>query len=141
MNHLSKTSFKILSLLKHGLVDIHVNQTDLSKEVIEQVSQNKIDVSKFMFKNMYPNSLFINNEDKGFCSDCYYLVQVKAKAITEGSIFLGSESSRISLDGGKVLFDEINKQNSTTLAIFYKVSKGNISLNVHSGKVNFVMTY
>jgi hypothetical protein len=31
LRHLSASSFKILSLLKHGLVDIQVNSTDLSK--------------------------------------------------------------------------------------------------------------
>lgn len=68
-------------------------------------------------------------------------MNLHANAISEGSIFLGSENSKVSLEAGKVLFDEIKQQNSTTMAIFYKVSKGTLHLNVHSGKVKVEMSY
>ena len=48
---------------------------------------------------------------------------------------LGSDTSKISLEAGKVLFDEIRTENSSSFAIFYKVSNGSIILNVLSGKV------
>jgi len=60
---------------------------------------------------------------------------------TEGSVFLGSESSKITLSEGKTFFDELIKQNETTLATFYKVSSGKFNLNVHSGKIKIEMNY
>lgn len=97
LHHLSASSFKILSLLKHGLVDISVNKTELTEQVISQVSAGTIDSKNFSLKNSYPNSLMVSSEAVGFCHDCYYLVNVRARTLTEGLVFLGSENSKISM--------------------------------------------
>lgn len=39
---MSKSSFKLLSLLKHGLLDISVNVTDIDKKVLEDVVNGKV---------------------------------------------------------------------------------------------------
>ena len=57
--------------------------------------------------------------------------------MTEGSIFLGSESSKIAITEDKILFDEIETKNALTYATFYKVSDGNLQFKVHQGKVAF----
>lgn len=57
--------------------------------------------------------------------------------MTEGSIFLGSESSKIAITEDKILFDEIETKNALTYATFYKVSDGNLQVKVHQGKVAF----
>lgn len=41
----------------------------------------------------------------------------------------------------KILFDEIETKNGMTFASFYKISPGSLQVKVHSGKVNFEMSY
>lgn len=53
----------------------------------------------------------------------------------EGSIFLGSESSKITISEEKILFDEIETKNAITYATYYKVSDGNLQVKVHKGKI------
>lgn len=128
-------------MLKHGLVDISVNRTELDEQVIGQVSAGKVEAKGFGFRNSYQNCLTVSEDAAGFCFDCYYLVNVKAKTLTEGSIFLGSENSKISLETGKVLFDEIKTKDTSTLALFYKISKGTLVASVYSGKIKVEMSY
>lgn len=55
----------------------------------------------------------------------------------EGSIFLGSQSSKIAITEDKILFDEIETKNVLTYATFYKVSDGNLQVKVHKGKIAY----
>ena len=83
----------------------------------------------------------INSTSKEFCTNCYYLINIHAKKQMEGSIYMGGENSKISMSDDKILFDEINTQNATTYATFYKVSSGKLQVKVHTGKIKFEMTY
>ena len=62
-------------------------------------------VEDFKFKTSYKNTLVIKPDEDGFCSDCHYLIYVKADKMTETTIFLGSEDTKISLERDKVLYD------------------------------------
>lgn len=75
----------------------------------------------------------IKYDQKGFCTDCHYLIYIKAEALTETTIFMGDENSKVSLTPGKVLYDEFDEMNVTSLATYYKVSSGKMMVKVHSG--------
>jgi hypothetical protein len=77
----------------------------------------------------------VNSSTKGFCSGCYYLICIRATKSTEGSIVIGSESSKFTLSENKVLVDELLNKGSTTYLNFYRVSGGQVVVNVHSGKI------
>jgi hypothetical protein len=140
--HISNTSFKLMSLKKYGEIYIFANQSDLTKGVLENLqTPNKITRSKFSFKSEYMNTLIISNEDKNFCAGCYYLICIYANRMTESSIMISSIHTKLTLSENKILFDEIKNKNSTTVASFYRISAGNLQVKVHSGKINFLMTY
>jgi hypothetical protein len=96
--HISNTSFKVMSLKKYGEIYIFANQSDLTKEVLENLqTPNKINRNKFAFKSEYMNTLTINSEDKNFCAGCYYLICIYANRMTESSIMINSIHTKLTL--------------------------------------------
>ena len=83
----------------------------------------------------------VKSDAKNFCFNCYYLIYVKAVKMMEGSIFLGSENSKIAISEDKILFDEIETKSAVTYATFYKVSEGKLQVKVYKGKISMEMTY
>lgn len=55
--------------------------------------------------------------------------------MTDTTIYMGGENSKVSLEKGKVYYDEIQNSESVSLATFYKVSAGKLLVKVHSGKI------
>lgn len=66
-----------------------------------------MDSKQFTFRSSYKNTLVVKSTEKEFCYNCYYLICIHATTMTEASIFLGSENSKIALSEQKILFDEI----------------------------------
>ena len=100
-----------------------------------------IDYSKFKFKTGYKNSLVIKNDQEGYCSDCHYLIYVKATKLTETTIWMGDENSKVSLEKGKVYYDEFDTLDTIAMATFYKVSSGKLLVKVHSGNIKVELEY
>lgn len=46
--------------------------------------------------------------------------------MTEGSIMIGSDQTKITMTENKILFDEIETKNGMTFASFYKISPGSL---------------
>lgn len=103
--HISLDSFKILSLERFGNLIFYANQTKLSPETLLAIRSNTLKPEDFTYKSSYKNSLFVDKNDKNFCSDCYYLLMVESTLKkTETSLFFGDTMSIIPI-GDKILFD------------------------------------
>ena len=83
----------------------------------------------------------IKNDKVGFCSDCHYLIYIRATKMTETTIYLGDENSKVSLERGKVYYDEFDSLDTVAMATFYKVSSGKLLVKVHSGSIHMELTY
>ena len=140
-HHIAENTFKIISLMKYGQLTIYVNETDLSRATFKDIRENNIKLSEFKFKTSYKNTLLVKPGEDGFCSDCHYLIYVQADRDTKTTIFLGSESTKVSLHKDKILFDELHTENTTTLATFTPVSAGDIMVKVHAGTIQVELSY
>ena len=109
--------------MKFGELKIFANESSLERDVFEKVKENDFNFSNFKFQTGYKNSLLIDSGVDGYCKDCHYIFYVHAEKMTETTIFLGSESSKISLQRERTFFDEIIDE-SITLATFYNAGEG-----------------
>jgi hypothetical protein len=96
-HHSSNTTFKVVCLKKYGEVQIFVNATNLDKDVLEHLQNNNVNTEEFAFQSLYQNTLVVDSTNKKFCIGCYYLICIRAKKTSEGSIMLGSTDTKISL--------------------------------------------
>ena len=103
--------------------------------------KKNIEYSKFSFKTGYKNTLVIKNDQEGYCSDCHYIIYVKATKPTQSTIWLGDENSKVSLEKGKVYYDEFDTLDTISMATFYKVSSGKILIKVHTGDIKVELEY
>ena len=103
---------------------MYANQTDITKQLFDEIENNKLEYQSFDFKSMYRNTLIVDSTTEGFCYDCYYLVVVEAAKSTDSSIVLMGQNAKLTLNSDKILFDEIRDRDTQTLVNFYEVSEG-----------------
>lgn len=135
------TNIKVISMEEYGEVMISV--ATMERNAIEALENLTTLDNKTMAQFEWPGNkdvLKISTTDKGFCTNCYYLIVVKALKKTLTSIMLYTANIDIPLTTGDEITDVIASNETMRYKMYTHQSKAvNISVTVLYGEIEFTV--
>ena len=84
--------------------------------------------------------MLIQADSDGFCSNCYFLIAIKAAPSVQAEIIVSQASMPISLKEGSVLQDKLPNKNVSNIYQFYSINDFNITVGKVYGSISLTVT-